>query len=106
MNNTTINIVSATQAGDYSLTIEFDDKTVQTVDFGPFLKRSRHPDVRAYLQPERFASFHVTYGELVWGDFAGDDSLNEFGEHVLEALLGVSVSVQYFRAVSTCWRPC
>lgn len=69
MNTTTINIVSATQAGDYSITIEFDDKTVQTVDFGPFLKRSRHPDVRAYLQPERFASFHVTYGELVWGDY-------------------------------------
>ena len=69
MNNATINIVSATQAGDYSITIEFDDKTVQTVDFGPFLKRSRHPDVRAYLQPERFASFHVTYGELLWGDY-------------------------------------
>jgi hypothetical protein len=67
--NATINVVSATQVGDYSLKIEFDDKTVQTVDFGPFLKRARHPDVRLFLQPERFASFHVTYGELAWGDY-------------------------------------
>lgn len=69
MTNATINIVSATPAGEYAITIQFDDKTVQTVDFGPFLKRSHHPDVRAYLQPERFSSFHITYGELVWGDY-------------------------------------
>jgi Protein of unknown function (DUF2442) len=69
MNTTPINIVSVAQAGDYSLTIEFDDKTLQTVDFGAFLKRSRHPGVRAYLQPEQFASFHISYGELVWGDY-------------------------------------
>jgi hypothetical protein len=69
MTNTTINVVSATQVGDHMLKIEFDDKTVQEVDFGPFLKRSRHPDVRAYLQPERFSSFHVVHGELVWGDY-------------------------------------
>lgn len=67
--NTTINIVSATQVGDYVLKIDFDDNTAQTVDFGPFLKRSHHPDVRAYLQTERFAKFHLVYGELVWGDY-------------------------------------
>ena len=32
MNYTPINIVAATQTGDYSLKIEFDDKTVQMVD--------------------------------------------------------------------------
>jgi hypothetical protein len=69
MSNANINIVSATQMGEYSIKIEFDDKVVQTVDFGPFLKRSHHPDVRAYLQPERFAKFHIAYGELVWGDY-------------------------------------
>ncbi len=69
MNNTPINIMAVSQAGDYALKIEFDDETVQTVDFGPFLKRSHHPDVRAYLQPERFAAFHVSYGELVWGNY-------------------------------------
>jgi hypothetical protein len=69
MSNANINIVSATKVGDYSLRIVFDDEIVQTVDFGPFLKRSRHPDVRAFLQPERFANFHIAYGELVWGQY-------------------------------------
>ncbi len=69
MTNATINVVSATPAGEYSLKIAFDDSTVQTVDFGPFLTRSRHPAVRAYLEPDRFAAFHIAYGELVWGDY-------------------------------------
>ena len=69
MSNANINIVSATKVGDYSLRIVFDDEIVQTVDFGPFLKRSRHPDVRAFLHPERFANFHIAYGELVWGQY-------------------------------------
>lgn len=64
-----INIVSATPAGPYSLHLKFDDATEQTVDFGSFLKHSHHPDVRAYLQPERFAQFHISHGELVWGDY-------------------------------------
>ena len=64
-----INIVSATQVGPYRLRIEFDDKTVQEVDFGPFLSRSRHPDIRAYLDPARFSAFRLAFGELVWGDY-------------------------------------
>ncbi len=69
MSNATINVVSANQVGDYSLKIAFDDSTVQTVDFGPFFKRSRHPAVRAYLEPDRFATFHIAYGELIWGEY-------------------------------------
>jgi len=69
MSMTTINVVSATRTDTYRLQIEFDDATVQTVDFGPFLMRSRHPDVCAYLKPDRFSSFKIIYGELVWGDY-------------------------------------
>jgi len=69
MSTPIINIVSATPAGELRIKLEFDDHTVQMVDFEPFLKHSRHPDVRAYLQPERFASFRIAYGELVWGDY-------------------------------------
>ena len=69
MSSLVIKVVSATQVGQYRLQLEFDDQTVQTVDFGPFLMRSRHPDVRAFLQPERFSAFQVIYGELVWGDY-------------------------------------
>jgi len=64
-----INIVSAEQTGAYRLRLVFDDQTVSHVDFEPFLAHSHHPDLRAYLEPDRFASFKVQYGELVWGDY-------------------------------------
>lgn len=69
MTPATINITAAEQIGDYALRLSFDDGTVQTVDFKPFLSLSRHPDIRAYLEPERFAGFRIEYGELVWGDY-------------------------------------
>ena len=69
MNSTPINIISATQTGEYRIRLVFDDNTVQEVDFKPFLTRSHHPDIRAYLEPVRFADFRVEYGELVWGDY-------------------------------------
>lgn len=65
----TINIKSVEQVGDYALHLSFDDGTVQTVDFKPFLSPSRHPDIRAYLEPVRFTAYRVEYGELVWGDY-------------------------------------
>lgn len=64
-----INIVSAEPAGELCLHLSFDDGTEQIVDFKPFLSRSVHPDIRAYLDPERFATFRIEYGELVWGDY-------------------------------------
>ena len=69
MNSATINITSAIQTGEYRIRLVFDDNTVQEVDFKPFLTRSHHPDIRAYLEPVRFANFRVEYGELVWGDY-------------------------------------
>ncbi len=65
----TLNITAAEQVGDYALRLSFDDGAVQTVDFKPFLSLSRHPDIRAYLEPARFAAYRIEYGELVWGDY-------------------------------------
>lgn len=65
----TINITAAEQVGEYSLRLTFDDGAVQTVDFKPFLSLSRHPDIRAFLEPSRFASYRIEHGELVWGDY-------------------------------------
>lgn len=65
----TINITAAEQVGEYALRLTFDDGAVQTVDFKPFLSLSRHPDIRAYLEPSRFASHRIEHGELVWGDY-------------------------------------
>jgi hypothetical protein len=64
-----INILNVEPDGDYRLKLSFDDGTTQTVDFLPFLSRSHHPDIRGFLDPGRFSSFRLEYGELVWGDF-------------------------------------
>lgn len=64
-----INVVSATPQGEYRLSIQFDDGRTQVVDFKPFLTQSRHPDIRAFLDPEKFAAYRIEHGELVWGDY-------------------------------------
>lgn len=64
-----INIISAEYLGDYRIRLGFDDGTEQTVDFQPFLSHARHPDIRLWLDPARFAAFRLEYGELVWGDY-------------------------------------
>jgi hypothetical protein len=64
-----INIVTSEQAGDYLVHLRFDDGTEQTVDFKPFLTHTLHPDIRAWLEPARFATFRLEYRELVWGDY-------------------------------------
>jgi hypothetical protein len=64
-----INVISATQKEKYRIHLCFDDGIEQDVDFESFLTRSLHPDIRAYLDPARFVSFRIEYGELVWGDY-------------------------------------
>lgn len=66
---TPINIMTAESAGDCRLRLVFDDGSQQVVDFKPFLTKALHPDIRAYLDPGRFASFRIEFGELVWGDY-------------------------------------
>lgn len=64
-----INILTAELVGDYRIGLRFDDGKEQIVDFQPFLSHSSHPAIRAYLDPGRFAAFHVEFGDLVWGDY-------------------------------------
>ena len=69
MSVTPINIISATQTGEYLIRLRFDDQLEQDVNFKPFLTHAIHPDIRAYLDPVRFGAFRIEYGELVWGDY-------------------------------------
>lgn len=69
MSQIPINIITAKPVGDYCLHLTFDDGKEQTVDFKPFLTSAQHPDIRNYLDPDRFAAFRIEYGELVWGDY-------------------------------------
>ena len=70
MSQEPINILSVEQVGDYRLRLHFDNGAEQTVDFYTFLSRARHPEIRAFLDPARFAAYHIEHGDLVWGDYA------------------------------------
>ena len=41
----------------------------QVVDFGPFLKNSKHPEIKKYLELEKFKGFQIVDGDLDWDDF-------------------------------------
>ena len=64
-----INILTAELVGDCRIRIRFDDASEQTVDFKRFLSDSAHPEIRAWLDPDRFSGFRLEFGELVWGDY-------------------------------------
>jgi len=69
VNTTIINISSAEHVGGYCLRLQFDDESQQIVDFGPFLRDAQHPDVRAFLGEEKFLTYRVEHGNLIWGDY-------------------------------------
>lgn len=63
------NIVSARRISGYLLEITFDDGQVRAVDFEGFLRGAAHPEISRYLDMDRFASFEIRHGNLVWGDY-------------------------------------
>ncbi len=64
-----IDVVRAEHEGAYRLRLVFSDGTERTVDFGPFLCSSGHPAIRSFLEPDKFASFRVEQGDLLWGEY-------------------------------------
>ena len=69
MNQTIINVTNAERVGGYCLRLQFDDGTEQIVDFGPFLRDAQHPDIRAFLAEDKFLTYRVEHGNLIWGDY-------------------------------------
>ncbi|HPC22611.1 MAG TPA: DUF2442 domain-containing protein [Phycisphaerae bacterium] len=59
----------AEHAGEFRIRLAFNDGTVRTIDFEPFLRRSRNPLIQAYLDPGLFSAFSIKEGDLVWGDY-------------------------------------
>ena len=41
----------------YQLRLQFSDRTERLVDFEPFLRRSKHPQIQSYLNPDQFKQF-------------------------------------------------
>ena len=64
-----VQIEAARYVAPYKLILRFDDDHESTVDFGPFLKNSDHPSIRAYLDLKQFKNFAVENGMLQWNDF-------------------------------------
>jgi len=62
-------VMTAEYLDGYRIRLQFNDGKEQVVDFYPFLGRSAHPAIRAYLDPQQFAGFRIEYGDLVWGDY-------------------------------------
>lgn len=64
-----VDVTAARPVAPYTLAITFSDGTERIVDFGPFLRASRHPAIRAYLDEARFAEFAIIGGNLNWHDY-------------------------------------
>jgi hypothetical protein len=63
-----VEILRADYVSDYKIRLRFNDGKTQVVDFGPFLAKARNPDTTDYRDLERFRSFRIDHGDLVWGD--------------------------------------
>ena len=66
---TYVDVTGARVVAPYTLAIVFSDGAERMVDFGPFLLKSRHPVVRAYLNEDRFREFDIVGGNLNWHDY-------------------------------------
>lgn len=64
-----LKIEGAEYVDKHILKISFSDGTVQTIDFGPFLRASLHPEIRKFINAKKFRKFSIKDGELMWGDF-------------------------------------
>ncbi len=64
-----VDVVHADYIDDYLIHVRFSDGSEQTVNFGPFLARSMHPQIRQYLDSEKFQRFEIVGGNLNWNDY-------------------------------------
>ncbi|MBI4324859.1 MAG: DUF2442 domain-containing protein [Chloroflexi bacterium] len=64
-----LEVTEAEYLSGYKLLLRFDDGTVRVVDFGPFLAKARNPDTTDFRDLDKFKSFHIQDGDLVWGDY-------------------------------------
>ena len=62
-------IKNAYYISGYTIEIYFSDGTVKRIDFERFLKSSKHPATRSYLDLKKFQQFRVIEGGLDWNDF-------------------------------------
>ena len=64
-----LEIAEAKYVSGYKLRLAFNDGTSRVFDFENFLRRAQNPDITQYRQLRKFKSFHLHYGNLMWGDY-------------------------------------
>jgi hypothetical protein len=64
-----LEITEAKHIGGHRISLQFNDGTNRVMDFGPFLRKPRNPEITAYRNIKKFKSFHLHYGNLMWGDY-------------------------------------
>jgi len=64
-----LEIVGAEYATGYQIHLSFNDGTHRVMDFEPFLKKAQNPMISKYRRLKEFKSFHISNGDLMWGDF-------------------------------------
>jgi hypothetical protein len=64
-----LEITEAKHVGGHRISLHFNNGTKRVMDFGPFLRRAGNPETTAYRNLKKFKTFHLHYGNLMWGDY-------------------------------------
>ena len=75
-----IEITDVQYHSEYKLELTFNDGKKHAVDFEPFLRKSKHPEIRKYLSLEKFRQFTFEYGYFHWNDYDLSFSLDDLYE--------------------------
>ena len=60
-------ITKAVDLGGLKVRLVFSDGTDSTVDVGDYIRRHPHPQYNKYLDPNKFRTFTLDGGNIVWG---------------------------------------
>ena len=64
-----VSIDKAVYLKDYKTELKFSDGVIRTIDFESFLKLSKNPMTKKYLDIDKFKNFTLEYGDIIWNDF-------------------------------------
>jgi hypothetical protein len=64
-----LRIVGAEYVSGYKIRLTFNDGLVRIMNFEPFLRKAMNPDTTKYRQLRNFKKFHLSCGDLMWGDY-------------------------------------
>ncbi len=60
-------ITKAEDIGNLTISLTFNDNSMQTVNVGDFIRRHPHPQYNKYLDPRKFRQFTIDNDNVVWG---------------------------------------